>query len=310
MITRWIVLLLFMLAGLAGRGEEYMRVKGAPDAPLPGVAVRTNMFADLSLWKKPAIYRNALVLTQACGRVTVSRPVVADGLIDTAWGLETIQMPLTTKGTWYALSFGIASEPRLRTTRGDPPHATAVLWYDADGKKIAREPLSLRSCLEARRLSVHMGRIPEGAARFAIQIGFDWPNLRKGDFVTLDSLDLRVLKQDPGTTWEKRPVFEAPRVRLASASPFTDPFAELRVSVTARRSLDWATLRVLVDGADVTGAVRRDGSVVAYTPAVPWTPGLHKADVKIADPEEGGKPNSFTAACKACSLLTYSKPLT
>ena len=267
-------------------GEEYIRVNGAPCAPLPGIAVRTNMFADVSIWKKPAIYKNALVLSQECGRITVSRPS-ATGAKDTAWGIETIQLPLTAKGSWYALSFGIESTPRLRTTRGAPPHSTAVLWYNVEGKVIAREPLSLRSCLKERRQSVHMGSIPEGASRVAVQIGFDSPNLRKGDSVTLDSLDLRVLPQEPGPDWAKKPIPEAPRVRLVSASPFADPVAELRILVTARRPLNWATLRVAVDGADVTGSVRRDGGVVTYAPVEPWALGLHQVDVKITDPEDG-----------------------
>ena len=265
-----------------------MRVDDAPDAPLPGVVVRTDMFADATIWKKPGIYRNALVFTQACGRVSVVGKVVASGTYDTAWGLAMKPQPLTAKGPWYALSFGIASKPRLHKTRGGPTYSTAVVWYDAAGKEIAREPISLRSRLDERRRAVHLGRIPEAAARFAVNVGFDWPNLLKGDSVTLDSLDLRVLAQEPGADWVKMPDFEAPRVRLVSASPFTDPAAELRVSVTARHPLDWSSLRVSVDGADVTAKVRRDGNVVAYTPSAPWTPGLHRADVKIADPEAGG----------------------
>ena len=277
-----------LLTAAMACGEEYVRVDGAPDAPLPGVAVRTDMFADASIWKKPEIYRGALVFTQACGRVSVVGKVVASGTYDTAWGLAMKPQPLTAKGRWYALSFGIASKPRLHKTRGGPTYSSAVVWYDAARKEIAREPLSLRSRLDERRRAVHLGRIPDGAAHFAVNVGFDWPNLLKGDSVTLDSLDLRVLAQEPGADWVKMPDFEAPRVRLVSASPFTDSAAELRVSVTARRPLDWSTLRVSVDGADVTAKVRRDGNVVAYAPSAPWTPGLHRADVKIADPEAGG----------------------
>ena len=276
----------FLLAA-AACGEEYVYTGGAPDAPLPGVAVRTDMFADATIWKKPNIYRGALVFTQACGRVSVSGKISTNNY-DTAWGLAMKPQPLTAKGPWYALSFGIASKPRLHKTRGGPTYSSAVVWYDADGKEIAREPISLRSRLDERRRAVHLGRIPDAAARFAVNVGFDWPNLLKGDFVTLDSLDLRVLAQEPGADWVKMPDFEAPRVRLASDSPFTDPAAELRVSVTARRPLDWSTLRVSVDGTDVTAKVRRDGNVVAYAPSAPWAPGLHQAEVKIADPEAGG----------------------
>ena len=276
----------FLLAA-AACGEEYVYTGGAPDAPLPGGAVRTDMFADATIWKKPNIYRGALVFTQACGRVSVSGKISTNNY-DTAWGLAMKPQPLTVKGPWYALSFYIASKPRLHKTRGGPTYSTAVVWYDAAGKEIAREPISLRSRLDERRRAVHLGRIPDAAARFAVNVGFDWPNLLKGDSVTLDSLDLRVLAQEPGADWVKMPDFEAPRVRLASASPFTDPAAELRVSVTARRPLDWSTLRVSVDGTDVTAKVRRDGNVVAYAPSAPWAPGLHRAEVKIADPEAGG----------------------
>ena len=70
-----------------------MRVGAASDAPLPGVAVRTDMFADATIWKKPGIYRNALVFTQACGRVSVIGKVVASGTYDTAWGLAMKPQP-------------------------------------------------------------------------------------------------------------------------------------------------------------------------------------------------------------------------
>jgi hypothetical protein len=133
-------------------GEEYMRVDGAADAQLPGVAVRTDMLANAAIWKRPEIYRNALVFTQECGRVTVSGKISTNNY-DTAWGLAMKPQPLTAKGPWYALSFGIESKPRLHKTRGGPTFSTAVVWYDVGGKEIAREPISLRSRLDERRRS-------------------------------------------------------------------------------------------------------------------------------------------------------------
>ena len=92
------LLMIACVAGLAAFaaktacGEEYMRVDGAADAPLPGVAVRTDMLADAAIWRKPEIYRNALVFTQECGRVSVVGKVVASGTYDTAWGLMDINI--------------------------------------------------------------------------------------------------------------------------------------------------------------------------------------------------------------------------
>ena len=76
-----------------------------------------------------------------------------------------------------------------------------------------------------------------------------------------------------------------PRVRRVSASPTLDASKTLRISVTdADSSVRWDSLRVAVDGKDMTAAFRRVGDVISLdAPPYGWTNGLHTVDVDVAD---------------------------
>ena len=272
--------------------REYERIDGAEDAPLPGVAVRTDMFADDALWLKPDLFRaGSLKMTRTGGTLTVAGQI-ATNRYDTAWQLASRPMPLTTKGLGYVLSFGITATPRLGRTGGSARYSCAVVWHGADGKVVARDPFMLRSRLGGRRRAVLLGSVPAAAETFSVQFGFDRPDLFKGQSVALDALALHVMEHETDPAWRSVPDPEAPRIRVVSESPFQDPNAELRISVTSRRTIDWASLKIAVDGKEATAAFRRDGDVLTYAPPAPWTPGLHRATVTLVDPDEGAP---FTA---------------
>jgi len=270
-----------------GMVREYVRLDGAADAPLPGAAVQTNLFADAGLWNKPVNFRNGLDITFVAGALTVAG-VRTDEKFDTAWTVATKPLALTQKGLGYVVSFGISAVPRIRRTTGKG-YFCAVFWYDADGKEICRDPFPLRSKEGGRRRVVFLGSVPLSAEKFAVQLGFDGPNLHKGDCVMFDSLALNVLPKETDSAWTVPPAAEAPRVKVVSGSPFSDPMAELRLSVESTRPIEWASVKIQLDGKDATKSFSRSGGILSHTPNAPWAPGLHRVDVTVTDPESGDK---------------------
>ena len=77
---------------------------------------------------------------------------------------------------------------------------------------------------------------------------------------------------------------EPPLVHLASKSPFEDPMQELEFEFLDESPVLMESVRVVVDGVDRTGDVRRTGRGIALAaPPGGWTNGLHVAKVRVSD---------------------------
>ena len=272
--------------------KEFERVDGRKDAELPGVSLKADMFSDASLWQKPDNFHKRLSVKMAGGELAVAG-TKATNRCDTGWSVSTKPIPLSQKGLGYVLSFSVAAQPRLVKTGGGSQYSCAVRWYDHAGKEIVRDPFSLRTTADVKRRAVFFGSVPAAAEAFSVQFGFDRPDLFAGDSVTLGSLAFNILEHETDPAWTPVPQPEAPRVKLASESPFSDPSAPLKISITSIRPTEWSTLQIKVDGKEATAAFDRKGNILSYTPKAPWKPGLHHADVTIADPEAG---QSFTSS--------------
>lgn len=265
--------------------REYAPLNGAENAPLPGAAAGTNLFADAGIWKRPENFRKGLEFRFDDGTFTVAG-ARATNRFDTAWVMAMKPQPLTEKGLGYVVSFGVSADPRVRRTTGGR-YFSAVFWYDSEGNEICRDPFPLHSKEGERIRFVFLGSVPLAAEKFAVQFGFDGPNLLKGDHVTFDSLALHILPRETDPAWTVPPVAEAPRIKVESESPFSDPMAELRISVRSLRPLDWSTLGIRLDGKPATKSFKRDGDILVHVPGSPWSPGLHRVDVTIGDPVSG-----------------------
>ena len=85
--------------------------------------------------------------------------------------------------------------------------------------------------------------------------------------------------------WTLRGDVTPPRARRVSPSPTRNPTEALRIEVTdAISAVLWDSLTVSVDGVDRTAAFTRTDSLITLAaPPGGWTPGLHTAEVCVAD---------------------------
>ena len=159
--------------------KEYQRIDGDDAAPLPGTVIYRDMFSDDSLWRAPGASSNYCKLLAIKREVGVLSVVgtKSEKSKDTAWNVATKPLPLTVKGLGYVFSYGIEARPRIKNSGGSPQYSSAILWYDHAGTLIARDPFVLRTFGQGRRRTVMVGSVPAAAESFAIQFGFDRPNL-------------------------------------------------------------------------------------------------------------------------------------
>ena len=269
--------------------KEYQRIDGNEAATLPGTVLYSDMFADGSLWRKPgkdSNYRNLLTIKREGGALSVVG-TKSEKSTDTGWNVTTKQLPLTVKGLGYVFSYGIEAKPKIMNSGGKQFYASAVLWYDHAGQSIARDPFMLRTFGQGRRRAVMVGSVPAAAESFAIQFGFDRPNLVGDDFIKLDALAFSVMPHETDPAWMHKPEPEAPRIKIVSETPFTDPQAELKISVTSSRPIDRSTIKISLDGKDATAKFTCDGDLLTYRPEQKWGHGIHKAKVSLRDPDDG-----------------------
>ena len=278
-----------ILSMKAAMVKDYERIDGRADAPLPGKVIYSDMIADESLWNKiggRSNYHGLLRMSRANGEIVVLGTESNESK-DTGWNVSTKPLPLKAKGLGYVFSYQIEADKKFKNSGGGKSYSCAVIWHDHAGKIIMRDAFALRSLKDARHRVVKVGVIPAQAESFVVQFGYDWPNMAGKEFIKLSALDFSVMKHETHRDWTYCPEPEAPRVKIVSESPFTDRMAELKISVTSLRPLDWSTLKIAVDGREVTAKFTREGSVLTYRPEKAWRDGIHKAKVTIADPDDG-----------------------
>lgn len=277
------------LPGTAAMLREYERLDGSLDAPLPGKVIYSDMIADDDLWKpKSGIsnYHALLRVKRENGEIAVWG-TKSEKSKDTGWSVSTKLLPLTARGLGYTFSYCIETDKKLKNSGGGKNFSSAVVWYDHAGNEIMRDAFALRSLKGVRHRIVKAGTIPARAEAFAVRFGYDWPNIVGDEFVKLSALEFSVMEHETDKDWTYVHEPEEPRIKIVSESPFADRMAPLKISVTSPRPLDYETIRVAVDGRDVTGKFSREGSILTYRPEKPWSEGLHKAKVSLADPDDG-----------------------
>ena len=75
----------------------------------------------------------------------------------------------------------------------------------------------------------------------------------------------------------------APRVTVVSKTPSPDRSTRLELKITDGSCVDWRSVRVSVDGKDMSESFARVGDILSQTGSVAWNDGLHKVNVIAAD---------------------------
>ena len=207
---------------------------------------------------------------------------------DTAWRLRTKARPLPKGGAVaYRFSFeAAATEDVSAGGRHAEDWYTGIAWLDKDGKTISFDQVYflVEGNGEFQEV-VKVGAVPGGAVSYAVQFGFDWPNVFGGNRVAFR--DARLLVSDkwmPLPPAKALPDLEPPRVELTSPTPFEDPFAPVAFSVTDASGVHGDSVAITIDGKDVTAQFARNGNSYAMArPDEEWTVGIHTACVAAVD---------------------------
>lgn len=209
-----------------------------------------------------------------------------EGRTDTAWSVRTpeIALPASRKEKYFAVSFDVAPDVTLGyTTESSTLWQNCVFWYGADGKRIGRSPLGFFVPIGDFQTVCVSGAVPEDARACAVQIGFDGPNLWGGSSVAYRNFSFALVDEPVKAVKQDRGDFSPPRVRMISPSPTTDRKMRPSFTVTDETGVDWAQLRVTVDGKEASGSFEREGDLFTWKGETDWAPGIHKVDVAVAD---------------------------
>ena len=271
-MEKTILMLSLAFAGLLASGEELWK----------------NLLDDPADWPEAKAYQDSVRLefgvpvegTKRALRVTGRRKADAPDK-DTAWHVRSKRIPLPRKSPKFRLTFSVKSEKTHRFTQGTG-HSSAIFWYDADGREIAHDGVMLGLRKGGFLPWTLVGRVPERATAFEVQVGLDDPDLAFGETVCVTGASLELLDAD-APVGAHGPDVDPPRVTRTSSSPTTDARTPLKLQVADESEVRWESLKVTVDGEDATSRFIRKGDVLTLTPTTPWAAGHHKVGVELAD---------------------------
>lgn len=213
---------------------------------------------------------------------------------DTMFGLQSDFFPVE-EGAEFAVVVEARGSVSLEAcfTRGGL--STAVLWFGADKKPIlVQDPLGkmvpsgwefgFRSRGDSWLKTVKCGRVPAGAAFAKVKIGGDAPDIPlEGGNVEFKRIAVRMREGAQGP-WDFGDL-SAPTFHLACMTPDPNPNAAIRFAVKDESELDMSKFRCVIDGADVTRQLVREGDeTFVFKPTAPWEKdSLHLIAVEAAD---------------------------
>lgn len=113
---------------------------------------------------------------------------------DTAWNVATNKISLdgVEPGSSYVVRITTVASKDLKESSRIGTYCSRVCWYDANGAEIGYK----LTPIEAGNLPAQQwfgGVVPENAASYDIQLGFDDPNIEVGDFIVVRSVDLEIV---------------------------------------------------------------------------------------------------------------------
>ncbi|MBP5639969.1 MAG: hypothetical protein J6X55_10855 [Victivallales bacterium] len=137
---------------------------------------------------------------------------------DTAWQFETKQIPFEGQPGRFALDMKSCAD-YLITSIGGEGYNSSIIWYDAEGKEVARFPIVYAITSSEFSNSRTVGVIPNEAKSFSIKLGFDYPNVDPGHFVAFKEIVLSRLDDDAdfeeGDAWFDTMMYHVDNQKIA-----------------------------------------------------------------------------------------------
>ena len=244
-------------------------------------------FCDAAKWQEKTSHANALSL--AFGEPYRGEPslVVSNCInknFDTAWRVVSVRRKAPEEGRFLRIAFRAAADWAIPEKFASENWCNAVRWYDAAGKRVGRHVMP--TMVIGRRFSriAYLDERPDGAVACEIEFGFDSPNVPPGNRLAFNSLACKFFRERPPEEKIEPAELREPEIRFTAPADAGDGFSFVASDASG---VDWKTLRVTVDGADVTAALDRAGDRVVFgKPATPWAKGLHKVVIRVADAVE------------------------
>lgn len=180
---------------------------GAVTCTKSGEIVFSDTFAASDVWK-PEVenYQNLLKIQfdkEFLGTSTLF--ISGEGVpkTDTAWGVRSVPVPLPDawkeKGSEFVLTVHFCTNVRLigEMDPGDS-YRNHLIWFDKDGNLCGKQQFSYISETSPTHFTEAQiyGTVPENAASFEIQLGFDRPNVDEGRFIAFRKISLALIPPD------------------------------------------------------------------------------------------------------------------
>ena len=174
--------------------------------------------------------------------------------------------------------------------------STAVLWYKADRTPLLAmdicgvmlptwSPFGFKEMRDEFACTRHFGKVPEGAAYAALQVGGQYPAFKPGKWLELRRLALR-MRDGASGDWDFGDI-KSPEFERVSPSPDPNPMAPFVFRVMDESPIAKMTCKLDGRPLDVSKLGRRQvpgGTEFTYVPETPWaTESLHRIAVEATD---------------------------
>ena len=164
-------------------------------------------FSDKSVWPDFWDYNKSLKVEFGAARKGMPKGALAVAgtiknpemlrytQIDTAWHLESRQIPIAGKAPKFAISYLVSGETKKRGAMvGDATYYSKISWYDSKGDRIESQGIPMLFPMDG---SLHVVRLvdelPKAAAFFSVRVGIDSPNLADGEEIRFSDVKFELL---------------------------------------------------------------------------------------------------------------------
>ena len=119
-------------------------------------------------------------------------------ICDTAWHALSERIALKGGCARYRLAFSVDSTVTINhMVQSGETWSSFIHWFGADGVKLSSTPVYYTATKRRRTDVVLYGGIPKGATAFAVQLGFDLPNIGPENRVAYSALSFEELADTP-----------------------------------------------------------------------------------------------------------------